>query len=204
MSFPTFFNDMPMLNRQEIGFIFFGLVLYMMLKRNQTRQFYPKFDILPLSELSLSMKRILFVIFALSVVVSHYSTNFVLIALVTFVYVVTLIISRPFVRKSFALLLSKPHIRLKSAFTNNVFLSLPLVLSIFLGTYIWNNLYTQSSNHTGSVIAEIVSSIFVKSNADNQSSDLSYSIFFPHQNDPKQQLQDYIQSLTQAAESINP
>ena len=33
MSFPTFFNDMPMLNRQEIGFIFFGLVLYMMLER---------------------------------------------------------------------------------------------------------------------------------------------------------------------------
>ncbi|HJT57661.1 MAG TPA: hypothetical protein VJ761_14255, partial [Ktedonobacteraceae bacterium] len=37
ISFPTFFNDMPMLNRQEIGFIFFGLVLSMMLKRNQAR-----------------------------------------------------------------------------------------------------------------------------------------------------------------------
>src|SRR6266496_6616437 len=86
MSFPTFFNDMPMLNRQEIGFIFFGLVLYMML----------------LPELSLSMRKILFILFALSVVVSHYSTNFVLLVLVTFVYVLTLIISLPFVKITFA------------------------------------------------------------------------------------------------------
>src|SRR2546421_816106 len=71
ISFPTFFNDMPMLNRQEIGFIFFGLVLYMML----------------LSELPLAMRRILFIIFALGVIVSHYSTNFAFLVLVTFVYV---------------------------------------------------------------------------------------------------------------------
>src|SRR2546421_7126010 len=34
ISFPTFFNDMPMLNRQEIGFIFFGLVLHLLLLSN--------------------------------------------------------------------------------------------------------------------------------------------------------------------------
>ena len=201
MSFPTFFNDMPMLNRQEIGFIFFGLALYMMLKRNQTRQFYTKFDILPLSELSLSMRRILFVIFAISVVVSHYSTNFVLLALVTFVYVLSLIISLPFVKNIFASLLSKSHITLKSTFSNKVFLSLPLILITLVSTYAWNTLYTNSSNHTGSVISEIISGIFV--NSDNKSSDISYSIFFSHENDPKQQLQEYIQNVTQPAEAIN-
>lgn len=204
ISFPTFFNDMPMLNRQEIGFIFFGLVLYMMLKRSQARQFYPKFGIPHLSELSLPMRRILFIIFALSVIVSHYSTNFVLIALVVFVYGVTRIISAPFVKKSFAFLLARTRIRPKSAFTNNVFLSLPLILVLLLSTYIWNNLYTQSSNHATSVLGEVISSIFVHSNADNQSSDLSYSIFFAKQPNPQQQLQDYIQSLTQEARSIDP
>ncbi len=201
MSFPTFFNDMPMLNRQEIGFIFFGLALYMMLKRNQIRQFYSKFDILSLSELSLPTRKILFIIFAISVIVSHYSTNFVLLVLVTFVYVLSLIISLPFVKNTFASLLSKSHITLKTTFTNKVFLSLPLILIIFLMTYIWNNSYTNSSNHTGSVISEVVSGIFV--NSDNKSSDLSYSIFFSHENDPKQQLQEYIQSVTQPAEAIN-
>ena len=236
VSFPTFFNDMPMLNRQEIGYIFFGLVLYMMLMNNHVLM--NKIScahcqtILPshanfcgfcgaklekgiksawLSrwrskksakiESSLSMRRILFIIFALCVVVSHYSTNLVLIVLITFVYVVTLIISLPFVRKIFAPLLSKSHILLKSTFTNNVFLSLPLILILLLTTYIWNNLYTQTSNHVGSVILEVISSIFVGSNADDQSGDLSYSIFFTHQPDPKKELQDYIQSLIKAAEA---
>ncbi len=103
MSFPTFFSDMPMLNRQEIGFIFFGLALYMMLERNRTQQFSTKSGILPLSELSFSMRRILFIIFALSVIVSHYSTNFVLLGLIAFVYVLTLIISRSFMKNTFAL-----------------------------------------------------------------------------------------------------
>lgn len=185
MSFPTFFNDMPMLNRQEIGFIFFGLVLYMML----------------LSELSFSMRKILFIIFALSVVVSHYSTNFVLLALVTFVYVSTLIISLPFVKNIFARLLPKSHTTLKNTFTNKKFLALPLILLLFLMTYFWNNLYTNSSNQTGSVMAEIISSILLKSNA--KSSDISYSIFSFYKPDPNQELQKYIRSIQQSAGNEN-
>jgi uncharacterized membrane protein len=83
MSFPTFITDMTMLNRQEIGFIVFGLLLYIMLNSNQNGQFYTKvnvlpggisqMDTLPLAALPLSIRRILFIIFALSVVVSHYS-----------------------------------------------------------------------------------------------------------------------------------
>ena len=98
MSFPTFFNDMPMLNRQEIGFIFFGLVLYMML----------------LPELSLSIRKILFVIFAFSAAVSHYSTNFVLLGLITFVYGLTLIISIPFISNILVSVLIKSNITLKT------------------------------------------------------------------------------------------
>ncbi len=45
MSFPTFFNDMAMLNRQEIGFIFFGLVLYVMLNSNRSQQIFSKADV---------------------------------------------------------------------------------------------------------------------------------------------------------------
>jgi len=294
MSFPTFFNDMPMLNRQEIGFIFFGLVLYMIL----------------LSKLSLSIRKILFIIFALGVVVSHYSTNFVLLALVTFVYVLTLIISLPLMKNTFTWLLSKFHITLKNTFTNwyasentvvlpkiaradhspkihnpkgflslpqidhspktdrgqkrndrvvwyanedtvmlstmgqadhsskmgsdqkgtiwyanedtvvlsavtqanhsskthyrKMFLSLPLVLLLFLMTYVWNNLYTNSSSHVGSVLSEVVSSILVKSDSDATSNDTSYSIFSaPKEEDPEQQLQDYINSILQPEKSAN-
>ena len=182
ISFPTFFNDMPMLNRQEIGFIFFGLALYMML----------------LSELSLSARRILFIIFALSVAVSHYATNFVLLALIMFVYALTLIISLPFVKTTFASLLSMLHIRSKNTFTNKVFLGLPLVIIFFGMTYFWNILYTNSSSHAGSVISEVVSGIFVKSNAASKSNDVSYRIFSSTKPDPKQELQAYIQNIIQS------
>ena len=188
MSFPTFFNDMPMLNRQEIGFIFFGLVMYMML----------------LSDLSPRMRKILFTLFALSVIVSHYSTNFVLLALVIFVYISNLIISLPFVKNAFAWLLAKSRIAPKNTFTNKVFLTLPLVLILFGATYFWNTLYTNSSNHTGSVIVSVISGLFVKSGDDAKSSDLSYSLFAPTKNDPKQQLRDYIQQVTQDAKAVQP
>jgi uncharacterized membrane protein len=202
MSFPTFFNDMPMLNRQEIGFIFFGLVLYVMLKRNRTRQFYTHIDeLLPFSELSLPMRKLLFIIFAISVIVSHYSTNFVLLALVTFVYVSTRVISLPFVKNTFTSLSSKSRITLKNTFTNQVFLTLPVILLLFFMTYLWNNLYTNSSNHASSVISQVISSIFVKSNA--QSSDISYSFFSAPKQNPEQQLQAYIQTLTEAAKSVH-
>ncbi|MBA2394499.1 MAG: DUF2206 domain-containing protein [Ktedonobacteraceae bacterium] len=182
MSFPTFFNDMPMLNRQEIGFLFFGLVLYVML----------------LPELSLAMRRILFSIFACAVVVSHYSTDYVLLALVLFVYVLTLIISLPFVKKIFASRLPKPYNRVKETFPGNVFLSLPLLVMLLAMTYIWNNVYTNSSNHAGSVLLKVVTSVFIPSKADTKSSDLSYSIFSSSKINPEQQLQQYIQSTIQA------
>jgi uncharacterized membrane protein len=201
MSFPTFLNDMPMINRQEIGFIFFGLALYMMLERTQPQRPYTKLDTLSLSALSLSMRRILFIIFALSVIVSHYSTNFVLLALLAFVYISTLIISLPFVKKTFALLVSKSRIKPKNTFPNKAFLSLPLILLLFLTTYVWNNLYTNSSNHSGSVIAEVVRGLFVQSNV--KSSDLSYSIFFAPKLDPHQALQDYINRIRQSEKSEN-
>ena len=199
MSFPTFFNDMAMLNRQEIGFIFFGLILYMLLTPTQSQSSFPKlhaysrapslllsqlnflkaripkrieqaaaklykhintihlphlnkhtttntircpncsdslpthaifcgvcgvkletdstatlidntpkeFKVTTSPELSISMKRILLLVFALGVIVSHYSTNFVLLALLTFIYISTQITSLSFVKKGFALLISK-------------------------------------------------------------------------------------------------
>jgi hypothetical protein len=274
ISFPTFFNDMPMLNRQEIGFIFFGLVLYMML----------------LSKLSLRVRKISFIIFSLGVIVSHYSTNFVVLGLVTFVYVFTFIASLSFVKNSFAWLLSTFHIRLKNTYTDwyaseetivipqitpkitptypprsryqkrflsipsrprpnhapekpavgamppgfvgkpfqtksamnrdrksnatptwyaneetivftkitQMLLSLPLILTLFFMTYVWNNLYTNSSNHAGSVLSQAVGSLFLKSSSDAQSNDLSYNIFSSHKQDPKQQLQSYINGIIQS------
>lgn len=236
ISFPTFLNDMPMLNRQEIGFIFFGLTLYMLLNRPQSQQHVVKdktltpkisqIDTLPLatvsaektsevetlpltapssekvsevdalssSDLSLTMRRILFVVFAIGVIVSHYSTNFVLLALIVFIYISAFIISRPFVKKIIASLIAKSRIKPKNTFPNQAFLSIPLILILFGATYVWNFLYTQTSNHATSVIQEVISSVFVASplSGDMRSSDLVNSIFFAHRPDPEKELQAYL------------
>jgi uncharacterized membrane protein len=197
LSFPTFFNDMPMLNRQEIGFLFFGLALYMMVKRNWKRQFYVRQTVL-VEDLSLPMRRIFFGICILGVVVSHYSTNFVDVILVTFVYVGNRLLSFSAVKRMIAHLVRKSHLPVQTTFANKAFLNLPLLLLLVGGTYAWNNLYTQSSDHAGSVAAEVVGSLLLTSR-DTRSSDLSYSIFFATKSDPKEQLQDYIQSIVQSA-----
>src|SRR5258706_535898 len=147
------------------------------------------------------MRKILFIIFGLSVVVSHYSMNFILLALITFVYVLTLIISLPFVKKVFAFLLTKGHIKIKNTFNNNAFLSLPLILLLFLMTFLWNNLYTNTSNHTGSVLSEVISGLFVKS--DQQSNAFSYTLLSFSKPDPNQQLQKYIQTILNSEGNIN-
>ena len=223
MAFPTFFNDMPMLNRQEIGFIFFGLVLYMML----------------LPELSFWTRRVLFIIFTLSTVISHYSTNFVVLALLTTVYILMLIAALPLVKKPFMALVAKSH-RFKNAFPyaasndqqgsnvelqyvseqptgplknsqadrsskhlrNKMVLSLPLIVLLFGMTYVWDNLYTNTSKHVGVVLAEVVTSMFVKSSPANKSGDVAYSIFASSaQQDPKKQLQAYVSSVIQTEKS---
>jgi uncharacterized membrane protein len=204
ISFPTFINDMAWINRQEVGFIFFGLVLYMMLKRSESQQPYTQLD--TRSSLSLTMRRILFVIFALGVIVSHYSTNFVLLTLLAFIAISKLLISLPFVNKTYALLVSRSPIKPKNTFPDQKFLSLPVILPLvllflFSMTYVWNNFYTHTSNHADSVIAQVVGGIFVHSNT--ESNDLSYSILFAPKVDPQKDLQNYIKRIRQSEESEN-
>jgi uncharacterized membrane protein len=211
IAFPTFFTDMALLNRQEIGFIFFGLVVYVMLKCNRMRQTYSELDPVSTdaaspnltkrgtvsmptssSDISLRMRRILFLIFGICVVLSHYSTNFILLGSVIFIYTLTQTL----------LLLAKFRIIIKNTLTNNSFLSLPLIVILFGMTYFWNNLYTHvSGNHVSSVISEVVNSVLVHSNDNSKASDLSYSIFFARKSDPNQELKNYIQIAIQSMKS---
>src|SRR5262249_36539264 len=70
IAYPTFFSDMPMLNRQEIAFVFLGLMLLAL------------FD----TKYSLSSGRGLMVIFGIGMVLSHYSTTYATIAILLMAY----------------------------------------------------------------------------------------------------------------------
>ncbi len=59
-AFPTFFQDMPFLARQEIAFLFYGLMLYILFKQ----------------QISLQVRQFLFLAMGTGVVLSHYSTTY--------------------------------------------------------------------------------------------------------------------------------
>jgi uncharacterized membrane protein len=59
-AFPTFFQDMPFLARQEIAFLFYGLMLYILFKQH----------------IALKVRQLLFVVLGTGVVLSHYSTTY--------------------------------------------------------------------------------------------------------------------------------
>ena len=75
ISFPTFANDMPMLNRQEIALIFFSLLLLVLFHRR----------------LSWGTKNIIFLIFAAGLVVSHYTTSYIATALFLITFLLSFI-----------------------------------------------------------------------------------------------------------------
>ena len=64
ISFPTFLTDMPMLNRQELGLLFFALV----------------FHVGTNPQLSKRLKSVLVFLFMVGMILSHYSTSYVAIA----------------------------------------------------------------------------------------------------------------------------
>lgn len=75
LSMPDFINWYNIPLRQEIGFIFFGLMFLVLF----TKQLNP------------TLKKVLFVIFGASMIVSHYSTAYIALALFTLTYVCILI-----------------------------------------------------------------------------------------------------------------
>ncbi len=234
MSFPTFFNDMPMLNRQEIGLLFFGLLLIIV------------FDTI----LPTAVRRILFVVFGLSIIVSHYSTNYIVLALFIIAYISQKLISGPallpILNKSLArytrfwqtestdniitkepernyqtiqsprskpstkYVLANPQhktnrlidkianlfIQPKNIFSNQIKLPGDLILILLIGTIFWNAVFTRTANNFGDVASKVYRNIFIHSQSEGKSVDVSYSIFFHHTIDPQTLIKQYITTAT--------
>ena len=75
---PIGFVDMTALLRQEISFLFFGLSILILTNRNINK----------------SQRTILFLIFGASIIVSHYSTSYITLALLLFVTVLNFLFHR--------------------------------------------------------------------------------------------------------------
>lgn len=131
ITFPTFLTDMAMLNRQEVAFICLGLALLVGLDSSMKRQ----------------TRSILGFIFLFGMVLSHYSTSYVMLGILLIVSLIRLCIS--IVQR----LRSRPSLEKRS------------LMPIFPGTVIaatllmliaWNTLATQTSNNISATIVGIL------------------------------------------------
>ena len=132
ISFPTFLVDMPMLVRQEVAFGYFIVLLLLIFDR----------------KISLWPRRILFSLFAMGLVMSHYSTTFVTVALLIGTYVLMTPWSIRLWRD--AALANRRKRTKKTArrrLPQSRSLSLGVVATLITASIVWTGLYTKTGNN---------------------------------------------------------
>lgn len=122
-------------SRQQIAFVFFGLMILV---------FFAK-------QLSSTTKKILFVIFGASMVVSHYSTSYIAIALFALTYII-LQIHKFWERKKSKKIISTQTKR-------NFYLTSILIIFLLLFGFFWYSQVTTTSNFLTQQIGESVRNI---------------------------------------------
>lgn len=131
ITFPTYLNDMPMLNRQEIAFLFFSLLLLILFRNEKT---YGKFVILGLLSFGL--------------ITSHYSTNYIALILLVATYITYQLIRFILKKKIPSRILHiKYNVRKLNILVRRNYIPLSLITFLCLITLVWNGLLTNTSNH---------------------------------------------------------
>jgi hypothetical protein len=161
LCFPTFSNDMPFENRQEIAFLFVVAVLLLM-----TEETMPVWQ-----------KRRWMAAFSIGMIVSHYSTASVFIATVVAVTLLRTALKllrgwwEAAVRR---LHLPRTHLEGKNAITAFGLLNVIIVLT---GAVLWIGVFTQTGDTISSTFSSAFSSIGQAFSFNSKSSDVAYNLF---------------------------
>lgn len=124
---PFFIQPMTGLMRQEIAFLFFSLMMYVLFSRDLPKAY----------------SKLLFIIFGISMVVSHYSTTYFTLVLSLIVYVLARIIGA--VRRM-SVIYKIPKLRLLALPKSNYYFTLPLILILYGFAFLW---YIQITDTAG-------------------------------------------------------
>lgn len=175
LAFPTFSTDMPFIVRQEIAFVFFGLMLYLI--------FEPS--------LSIRMRRLLFMIMGIGVILSHYSTTYTVL-----IILILAILSRPlfnWILKLFKVseekLIEKPKI-------TAVMAGVLLVLA-----FLWTSTITHTGGQVSIAVNQTVAAIQDGFAGNNRSIDAMNLLSFTKV-DPVEQFEGYIQTVVNPLRAV--
>ncbi|HEX6462480.1 MAG TPA: hypothetical protein VFZ58_04405 [Candidatus Saccharimonadales bacterium] len=168
ISYPTFINDSAMLTRQGVAYLFFSLALLAVLHAHRQRIF-----------------KTLFLLCAVGVVLSHYSTSYMFVAIFGLALGCKLLLP----------LFRRRDLQLRGAFS---VLSISMFAALSLMTFLWYSQITATSRGLVTTVQNSIQNIPHFLSDDNKSSDTSASLLLGAQHTPSDVYQSYL------AESMAP
>lgn len=175
-----FMHQMPSLIRQEIAFVFFGLILLVLFSK----------------DLPSNIKKLLFVIFGFSMIVSHYSTSYIALAIFLLAYFLTFFYKLYENRKI-------KRGKIKEHEREKFYLTGVLVLLLLIFGFLW---IAQLSNNTNGLV-EVISNTIINSNKmfnlDMKSSSVLNSLWTNRVSYNYETLNNYIVNISPINNTIN-
>jgi uncharacterized membrane protein len=174
LPFPVYFSEMPYLNRQEVAFFFLGVAVLLMTNR----------------ELTIKVRRTGFVLLGVGVLLSHYSTTYVLLCVLTIAWAVavTVRIVRNLTRRRLARHGRQRHRRVEP--DDAPVVNWAVILMLALLTFLWVGPLTHTASELDNTLGSTVRSL-VGDGDGPRSSSTSFSILGGAKESPEVVLKNY-------------
>ncbi len=190
VAFPTFFTDMPMLNRQEIALLFFGLMLYIIFQDG----------------LALRFRRALFLAFGSGLILSHYSTTYsvVIILLISVLIRPVLVWIAKFLKGRSTFQHSALNaLRAKSSEIKRI--TFTSVVIITVGSFLWTSVLTNTGNNTGRVVRATLTAVLHSFKEDAaKANETKYNLLSFSRADLQKEFNDYTNQVVNKARAKSP
>lgn len=182
LPFPVYFSDMPYLNRQQVAFFLVGVILLLVTN----------------GALTMKTRRVGFVILGIGVLLSHYSTIYMLLLILTLTWSIALAVRlyRARIRRRTR---ERSRHRQVTAESPTV-LNWAVLLALATCTFLWVGPIT----HTASELDDTISSTLKSLTGDGngaRSSTTSFSILGGAKLTPEQALKDYSDEVIERTQS---
>lgn len=196
IAFPTFFTDMPYLVRQELAFFFVALLLLAAtepMTRPMSRQAQEDAPLPTPSQRSGQL--ILVAVFGIGVVLSHYSTTYVML-MGLLVGLLVMGVWRIASRRLRGDKESSP-----SPFSM-VLLNPLMVAFLAVASLAWAGPLTGTGGHAGEVARETIEALTGRGSNGPGSSDVSYSLFAPEDTSPRERMDQFVEETMVARQEV--
>lgn len=188
IGFPTFFTDMPFLTRQELAFVYFGLMLYIIFEES----------------LSLLVRRSLFVALGAGVILSHYSTTYTILivfGLATLSRPIYLWLHARF--SNYTLFKQSALIPVSGPVNRKPKITLTMLGMLFAMSFLWTSIITNTGGHLNEVLAETAHAVVGGFGSNNRSVDVASLLTFGAL-DQKAEMDAYVKETIGSIRALSP